>query len=286
MIFRGKTSEHLQLESIDKTNCNLLSDPLESSLSILWFRSDENKLSIDGVDYVFNKDQVIFLTEFHRLESECIKDTKFLRFNRPFYCVSTNDHEVGCKGMLFFGASTLPAINIPASEVETFEILWKMFEIEMISNDGLQLDMLQTMLKRYLILCARIYKSQTEQPLERVKLDLIREFNYLVEQHYRTKHYVSDYAELLNKSPKTLSNIFSKSGYKTPLQYIQNRILLEARRLLHYSNKAIKEIAYDLGYEDIQSFSRFFKNNEGISPSEFKQNSKTGSIVKQIGKMT
>jgi AraC-like DNA-binding protein len=76
---------------------------------------------------------------------------------------------------------------------------------------------------------------------------------------------------MLNKSPKTLSNLFKKYNEKSPLQVIQNRTILEARRLLRYSDKSIKEIAYEIGYEDIQSFSRFFKKVEGISPSDFKK---------------
>jgi len=93
----------------------------------------------------------------------------------------------------------------------------------------------------------------------------------LVEQHFKTKHTVAEYAELLYKSPKTLSNIFLKMGSKTPLQYIQERKLLEAKRRLRYSNMQIQEIAYEIGYEDIQAFSRFFKKKVGISPSKFKE---------------
>jgi AraC-like DNA-binding protein len=93
----------------------------------------------------------------------------------------------------------------------------------------------------------------------------------MIEQHFKTKHTVSEYAELLFKSPKTLSKIFSKSGSKTPLNYIHDRKMLEARRLLHYSDKSVKEIAYEIGYQDIQTFSRFFKKQEGISPTEFKE---------------
>jgi AraC family transcriptional activator of pobA len=102
-------------------------------------------------------------------------------------------------------------------------------------------------------------------------LDIVREYNYLVESNFKTKHQVADYAEMLNKSPKTLSNLFKKYNEKSPLQVIQNRTILEARRLLHYSDKSIKEIAYEIGYEDIQSFSRFFKKMEGVSPSDFKR---------------
>ncbi len=48
--------------------------------------------------------------------------------------------------------------------------------------------------------------------------------------------------------------------------------MLEARRLLRYSDLQIQEVAYEIGYDDIQTFSRFFKKQEGVSPSEFKSN--------------
>jgi AraC-like DNA-binding protein len=80
----------------------------------------------------------------------------------------------------------------------------------------------------------------------------------------------------LFKSPKTISNTFAKIGTKTPLSYIQDRKMLEARRLLHYTDIQIQEIAYAIGYEDIQSFSRFFKNQEGVSPSKYRENTLVG----------
>ncbi|WP_271768973.1 helix-turn-helix transcriptional regulator [Aquimarina algiphila] len=271
MIFLGNIKEYLQLETINSQNNDVLKKTIESSLTILWFESDLNELIIDGKSHIFFKNQIVFLTEFHRVIIKDIKQIRFLRFNRPFYCILDHDTEVGCKGILFFGASQLPVIQIPEEEVDKFETLWKMFTIEMQSDDSLQIEMLQMMLKRYLILCARIYKSQENYPSKKEDSDMVREFNFLVEQHFKTKHSVSEYAGLLHKSPKTLSNIFSKIGSKTPLQYIQDRKMLEARRLLHYTNKQIKEIAYEIGYDDIQTFSRFFKKQEGISPSEFKE---------------
>ncbi len=271
MKFIGNTNEFIHLETIGEKNCHLLNEKIESGLTILWFTEDQNQLIIDGEAYNFNKNQIVFLTEFHRINIDCISNCRFLRFNRPFYCILDNDVEVGCKGMLFFGASSLPCLSITAEEIETFEILWKMFNIEMNSNDALQIDMLQMMLKRYLILCARLYKSQYPIPKEKAQQDLIREFNFLVEQHFRSKHTVAEYAELLNKSPKTLSNVFSKEGFKTPIQYIHDRKVLEAKRLLHHSDLQVQEVAYQLGYDDIQSFSRFFKNQVQISPSQFKE---------------
>jgi AraC-like DNA-binding protein len=272
MKFLGSIEEYLQLETIDHTTCDILKESIESSLTVLWFEEDENQLIIDGKTCFFNKHEILFLTEFHKVTPIRIGSIRFLRFNRPFYCILDHDTEVGCKGILFFGASQLPIISIPKGELDKFETLWKMFVIEMDSNDSLQIEMLQMMLKRYLILCARVYKTQENYPSKKAYSDIVREFNFLVEQHFKTKHTVTEYAELLFKSPKTLSNIFSKIGFKSPLQYIQDRKMLEAKRLLHYSSSSIKEIAFEIGFDDIQAFSRFFKKQEGISPSEFKQN--------------
>ncbi len=273
MKFIGNTNEYLQFKTLEQCDCSVFTEIMEGSLTILWFQGDANELVIDGKVYIFNKNEIVFLTEFHQVAVNHLESTRFLRFNRSFYCVIDHDKEVGCKGILFFGASQLPIIRIPEEDLLQFETLWTMFGIEMQSKDNLQMDMLQMMLKRYLILCTRLFKAQDQYPEEKNETDLIRDFNFLVEQHFKTKHSVAEYAELLHKSPKTLSNIFSKIGSKTPLQYIHERKMLEARRRLRYSNMQIQEIAYEIGYDDLQAFSRFFKKQEGVSPSVFKENS-------------
>ena len=271
MLYTGQLNEFIRLAEIDNTNCDLLKEKITDGLSVIW-ALDELNIKVDGGEYSFPTNSILFLTEYHKVEVLSVRSARLIRFNRAFYCIADHDSEVGCKGILFFGASQFPKIAIPETELEKFEILWKMFTIEMASKDDLQNDMLQMMLKRLLILSTRVYKEQTElTSLDKKQLDIVREYNYLVETHFKTKHQVADYAEMLNKSPKTLSNLFKKYNEKSPLQIIQDRTILEARRLLRYSDKSIKEIAYEIGYEDIQSFSRFFKKAEGSSPSEFKK---------------
>lgn len=272
MEFKGSTHEYLRLVQITSDNCSIVKETIESSLTLLWMTADGNRLKIDGKDYVFQTNEVICLTEFHHTEVQVVTSMRMVRFNRPFFCIIDHDSEVGCRGILFFGASQLPVFHIPEDELEKFDILWKMFSIEMQSRDELQIEMLQMMLKRLLILCTRLYKEQRQlAPLAKSNLDLVREFNFLVESHFKTKHTVADYAELLHRSPKTLSNLFAQISPKTPLQIINERKMLEARRLLRHTDQAISEIAYSIGYEDVQTFSRFFKTQEGMSPSAFRE---------------
>ena len=79
----------------------------------------------------------------------------------------------------------------------------------------------------------------------------------------------------MNKSPKTISNIFSLYSKKTPLQIIQERVITEAKRLFYYTDKSVKEIADDLGFEDVAHFSKFFKNCTTQNPSELKKTALT-----------
>ena len=271
MRIQGQTDEFIELNELNSNSCSIFSNPEPSSLTILWFKEDDNTFVIDGKVYTFNKHQIVFFTEFHKVEVKQKGNTNFLRFNRSFFCIIDHDIEISCRGLLFFGASQLPIITIPEKAIEHFQILWKMFSIEMQSNDNLQISMLQMMLKRYLILCTRLYKKQQQFLEIKKETDIIRDFNFLVEQHFATKHTVAEYAELLYKSPKTISNVFSKIGNKTPLSYIQDRKILEARLLLYYTDLQIQEIAYKIGYNDIQAFSRFFKKKEGISPSKYRE---------------
>lgn len=272
MKFEGKNKEYIEIVDIDKGNCELLNGSKPSELSLLWFTADDNEVNIDQVNYWFNKNDIVSLTEFHTVEAKSIRGLKLIRWNRPFYCIVDHDSEVSCKGILYYGASVVPVIRPDDADIELLDTVLKMFLIEMESRDNLQLEMLQMMLKRLLILCTRIYKSQKEfYQTDQISVDIIREYNYLVEMHFREKHSVKDYAEMLNKSPKTLSNLFKKNGSTTPLQYIKKRIMLEARRNLTYTDKPVSEIGYDLGFSDVQEFSRFFKNQEGCSPQNYRE---------------
>jgi len=193
-------------------------------------------------------------------------------FNKEFFCIQTNDDQVSCNGFLFFGSSQPQIVKLYEKELKYFSTMLYMFEEEFTIKDQVQGEMLRSLLKRLLIISTRMIKEDLPKPIiSNPRLDTIRKFNLLVEQHYREKHKVGDYASLLFKSPKTLSNLFNKYNNKTPLMVINERIMLEARRLLLYSDKTSEEISRELGYKESGHFSKFFKRNEGLSPKEFKK---------------
>ena len=100
---------------------------------------------------------------------------------------------------------------------------------------------------------------------------MAQDFIALVEKHFKTEHTVGGYAEKLFVSPKSLSKRLNALSYPTPLQIIKNRIVLEAKRQLKFSQKPIKEIAHELGFDDPSYFSRFFSKNAGTSPAAYRK---------------
>ncbi|MDY8137070.1 helix-turn-helix domain-containing protein [Aquimarina sp. 2201CG5-10] len=242
---------------------------------IIWCREDNAFVIVDGYKIELKKDQVIFCTPVNVLEiDKDIKGLISIVFNREFYCIRDHDKEVSCNGFLFFGSSHPPVITLSEKDKNSFEMMVFFFEEEFEIRDHLQGEMLRTVLKRMLIKSSRLIKMKLPDPeLPSSQLDIIRKFNLLLEKNFKEKHQVADYAEMLFKSPKTLSNLFHKYSDKSPLKAINERITLEAKRLLIYSDKTAEEIAYELGYKEPGHFSKFFKKQVGKSPIEFKKES-------------
>jgi AraC family transcriptional activator of pobA len=99
---------------------------------------------------------------------------------------------------------------------------------------------------------------------------LVARFRGLVEAKHRSETRVEAYAAELGVSAKRLRNACARAAATTPLRIIQHRLLLEARRLLLYSNMTVSEVAYFLGFDDPAYFTRVFTKATGASPRAFR----------------
>ena len=241
-----------------------------------WNTGPAQEILIDEVPYSFPANTLLPLMIHQSFRFKKAKDIVAWQFNREFYCIVDHDKEVGCVGFLFYGNAKIPFLQLDEDEQKKFENLLGVFKEELEVNDLIQGEMLQMLVKRLIIKATRLAREQyLNHGLEvNSKLDTIRNFNLLVELHYRKEHSVQFYAAEMNKSPKTLSNLFAIYNHKSPLEVIQDRIVMEAKRLFYYTDKSAKEIGYELGFDDPGHFSRFFKNGTGMSPSEFKKDFK------------
>ncbi|MEQ9423167.1 MAG: helix-turn-helix domain-containing protein [Cyclobacteriaceae bacterium] len=251
-------------------------------IHIIWNRNEASvKITVDGLDLELQPSQIITTTYLQIVTFPDKKSplTAFC-FNREFYCINDHDHEVSCNGIIFFGTQEIPIISLNEKETQSFDLLHKVFVEEFKNRDQIQGEMLQMLLKRLIIKCTRLAKDQLiTKTLDNAQIDIIRRFNVLVDLNYKVKKQVGEYAELLNKSPKTLSNLFSTFNQKTPLQIIHERIILEAKKQLLYSDKTAKEIAYDLGFDDDTAFSKLFKKMTNNTPMGFKKSVSLDQLI-------
>ncbi|KGO78646.1 AraC family transcriptional regulator [Flavobacterium beibuense] len=253
-------------------------DRKDKLLTIAWNRGQDQKVVIDGIEYVFPSNAMLCLMVNESFYFSQPQDILAWQFNREFYCIVDHDKEVSCVGFLFYGSSERMFIALNGDDQRKIDLLLQVFYDEFTTTDVVQGEMLMVLLKRLIIIVTRLAKQQyiSKDDLPDDKLDVIRKFNLLVESHYRTQHQVKYYADQLFKSPKTISNLFALYNHKSPLTVIQERIIIEAKRLLTYTDKSAKEIAGELGFEDAAHFSRFFKKHTTLSPIAFRETSFIG----------
>jgi len=242
-------------------------------LTIAWNNGPTQKVIIDNVSFNFPEKSFLPLMVNQSFSFKDPENIIAWQFNRDFYCIVNHDKEVGCVGFLFYGSSGNLFLNLDEKEEKKIRLLLEVFKDEFDNTDQIQEEMLRILLVRLIITLTRIAKQQylPAGELDDQKFEMVRKFNLFVENHYKSRHDVKFYADLLHKSPKTLSNAFAIYGNKSPLQVIQDRLTLEAKRLFYYTDKSAKEVASELGFEDAAHFSKFFKNQTSVNPSDFKK---------------
>lgn len=99
----------------------------------------------------------------------------------------------------------------------------------------------------------------------------LTKFNMLIDQHFKEEKLVTFYASKLNVSANYLNILCRKSLGASATQLIQQRVLLQAKRLLQSTDLSIKEIAFELGFVDHAYFSNSFKSHTGATPTEFRE---------------
>ena len=239
----------------------------------IWVRKGTVNLKVDHVLLPLEENQILPLSNIHNIQFEEVNGQYVsILFNSNFYCIYKSDDEVSCNGFLFTGYSNLMLLHIDKTQSITLEHIFSDMMLEYDAEDALKEEMLRLHLKRFIVTCTRIARDTLSiDPMNEQGFDLVRQFYILVDRFFKEKKKVSDYAYMLNRSPKTLTNLFAIYNLPAPLQVIHERIAAEAKRLLLYSNKKATEIAEILGFDDVASFSRFFKRNSGISISAFKK---------------
>ena len=131
-------------------------------LKFIWNRGDlDLNIQFNNLHHILKPNHIICSTYLQNIRFiEQSEHAVILLFNREFYCVHTNDSEVSCNGLLFFGSNTTPILALDEHEVNTLSYLINVLKEEFEVIDGNREEMLRILLKRFIIRCTRLAKQQ------------------------------------------------------------------------------------------------------------------------------
>jgi len=244
--------------------------------TLIWVQKGNGKVKVDFSEYDFTENQLLAFAPYQPFMLTTIAQIKgvVIHFHPDFFCIVKHHDEVACNGVLFNNIYEPPYVMVDEIAKATFSMVVEQMEVEMQNPALAQYELLVSYLKIFLITASRLKKEQQPSAISQVEVNsapfILQNLKNYIEIHFKTKHSASDYADLLNISPKALAKITKNHFNKTLTDLISERIIIEAKRELYLTNKAVKEIAYELGYDDEHYFSRFFKNNADVSPQMYR----------------
>jgi len=244
--------------------------------SLIWVKEGSGKLKTDFSEYNFDQNSLFAFSPYQpfMFSSNLIKGIA-IYFHSDFFCIHKHQTEVTCNGVLFNNIYQVPFILVDETLQNTLNKIIEQIKSEL-QNPGLaQYELLISFMKIFLISASRSKTQQQPQTIQskegKKEPFILQNLKEAIEKDFKSKHTPKEYADLLNISPNALAKITKAHFNKTLTNLITERIIIEAKRELYLTNKSIKEVAYELGYDDEYYFSRFFKKNVNIPPQVYRE---------------
>lgn len=235
--------------------------------------SGHGRFSVDLTDYEYAGDTVLFVSPYQHfmLETESGESVWELRFHGDFYCIEYHKKEVACNGLLFNNIYLTPHVPVAPEVSAELRSVFLKIETELKNADEYSDAVVKTYLQLVLALCSREKSRRIadagQHPAAQGE---VTDFQRLLEANFMRERNVAFYAGKFALSPNAFSKKIKHRFGKTPIRLIQERVILEAKKLLHLTHKPVKEIAAELNFEDEFYFSRYFKKGVGVSPQRYR----------------
>ncbi|SEA44241.1 AraC-type DNA-binding protein [Prevotella sp. tc2-28] len=233
------------------------------------------KYNIDTKEQTVKAGDLLFVSERHIVDNysasadfECLCIMVSTEFYHGFVQSVQN-----VSSLLLFSMNN-PVVALTPSEVQVFSNYFHTIR-EKITNTGHHYR--ENLVKALLLamfydMSNVIYRVEQQGKKPQMRADaLFSQFIRLLEQNFRSIRRVSWYAEQLFITPKYLSEVVKQTSKRTPNEWIDSYVILEARVLLKTTTMSIKEIADELHFPSQSFLGKYFKEHVGVSPSEFRK---------------
>jgi AraC family transcriptional activator of pobA len=240
---------------------------------IFWTMQGTGDHYIDFQHYTMRPDTLFFIGpgQVHYADRTRCKKGFLLLFTDEFLLPIPASKAI--LGSLPFSrtAGDKPTLQLDAKHQPEIFRLFSAMQQEYFSDHADREDAIRAYLQLLLIGSERLTKPRTAAKALPTAAMLIQKFKELIESHFLTKEQVHEYADLLGITPNHLNDTAKHVTGKTAGEFIRERRLLEAKRMLTYSQLSVLQISYHLNFQDPSYFSRFFRKYAGTSPVEFRE---------------
>lgn len=240
---------------------------------ILWFEKGNLTHLVDFNPVDIEPNTILFLNKdtVQRFDSAGNYEGKAILFTEGFFCRSENDAVYLRSSALFNDLFSILQITLTKSDHRFLNLIQLMENELLAAKDEVQSDILHNLLHLFLLFAEREKRKQQPVDIKRsVDLDFTMRFKSQVENNFRSQKQVSVYAGELGLTEKRLNQATTKVLGKTPKQVIDERVILEAMRLLAHTDISVKEIGFSLGFEEPTNFIKYFRRKQETTPLEFR----------------
>lgn len=246
--------------------------PVRSTTHTLIFLTEgEAVMNIGSSTYTIHKDECLAVPA-----GQVFSFSNF-DVNKGYLCNFHNDILIGKFGknellneFEFLHIWGNPRIPLGPKTGEFVLPLFKRLLLDYSENGLKNYDLIQSYFMALLCEINSAYRSVFHStPVQAVKIT--KRFKELLFSEIRTNHSVAEYASLLHITPNHLNKTIKAVTGKSPTDWIDEAVILEAKVLLYQSSFSIQEVATEVGFADPSYFSRFFRKKEGITPVQFRK---------------
>lgn len=241
---------------------------------LLFITEGTGTYTIDLQEYAIKPNTIFFLSpgQIHEIEfSEDIQGFIFL-FSSTFYLSNKTDPYKLFEFPFFYSLqyNNPPLYLSEKDSIGELTLLFKKTLVEVQSNAIDSEEAIHALLDLILIYCKRLYPQPAGIKLKKGHI-LIKRFKQLIEEKCTENIGVKEYAEMLQVSANHLSETVKEYTGRTSTDFINDRMILEIKRLLTHTELTVQEIAFQLNFSDQSYFSKYFKKTCGLTPSAFRK---------------
>jgi AraC-like DNA-binding protein len=253
--------------------------------TILWAKKVCGQHFIDYKEYLIRPNFIFFVNpgQVHQVITYGQPEGAVIMFTNEFLSQNRISQDFIDNLGLFSCSNSTPPLQISTETSLKLTEITENLKLAFYEKGQFREEILGAYLKLFLIECNKFApqpETDNTQILQSGRI-ILKDFRTLVEKNFHKWHKVSDYSNGLHLTADYLNEVIKTTIGKTAKEFIQERIVLEAKRLGIHTQLATKEIAYQLGFDDPSHFSKFFKNIEQHAFSDFRM-----LLEKDISRLT